>query len=296
MRKIFHLLFFCFFALLFFIVPVFGAPTFPKPVGFVNDFASLYSSRFRVELEENLTAFKNQTGVEIGVATIPRLSGEPIETYGVKLFEEWKIGRKDLDNGLLLLIAKEDRAVRIEVGYGVEQYVTDGRAGDIIRGKIVPAFKKNDFEGGTLAAISQLQEYIADKSIAPVAEKKSNNDDGAWVFFLIMMVYIGGTYLASYLGRTKEIWPGAVLGAIGGGIGGLFIATFLGFLFGAFLFGGFGLFLDYILSKNYEYRRKKGLPTGFMHTWGGLSSGGRSGGFGGFGGGSSGGGGASGRW
>lgn len=272
------------------------AISFPRPVGFVNDFASLYSSSFRRILEENLTNFKNQTGAEIAVVTIPTLSGETIETYAVKLFENWKIGRKDLDNGLLLLIAKEDREVRIEVGYGVEQYVTDGRAGEIIRNKMAPAFKSNEYEGGTLSAVTQLEEYIANKNIAPVAEKKSNDDDGAFVFFLLPILYIGGTYLVSYLGRTKEIWPGAVLGAVFGGIGGLFFAAFFGFLFGAVLLGGLGLFLDYILTKNYQYRKSKGLPTGFMHTWGGLSGGGKGSGFGGFGGGSSGGGGASGRW
>lgn len=281
---------------LFFISPVFAVTLFPKPVGFVNDFASLYSSRFRVDLEENLTAFKNQTGAEIAVVTIPALSGETIETYAVKLFEDWKIGRKDLDNGLLLLIAKEDRAVRIEVGYGVEQYVTDGRAGDIIRNKIVPAFKNNDFEGGTLAAITQFEEYIADKSIAPKETGKSNDGEAFPVLLILFAIYTVVTYLASYLGRTKEIWPGGAIGAMLGGIGGFFAAAFIGLLLGVLITGGIGFLLDYILTKNYQYRKSKGLPTGFMHTWGGLSSGGRSGGFGGFGGGSSGGGGASGRW
>lgn len=272
------------------------AISFPKPVGFVNDFASLYSSRFRVDLEENLTAFKNQTGAEIAVVTIQSLAGADIDTYAVKLFENWKIGRKGLDNGILILIAKDERKIRIEVGYGIESYVTDGRAGEIIRNKMAPAFKSDDYEGGTLAAIGQLENYIGDKSIAPKEERKSNDGETFLVLLILFAGYTFITYIASYLGRTKEIWPGAVLGAVLGGIGGFFAATFIGLLLGALITGGIGFLLDYILTKNYQYRKSKGLPTGFMHTWGGLSSGGRSGGFGGFGGGSSGGGGASGRW
>ncbi len=275
------------------------ALSFPKPAGYVSDFAGLYSSGFKSNLETDLSAFEKTTGVEIAVVTIKTLDGSDIDSYAVKLFEDWKIGKKGKDNGLLLLIAKEDRKIRIEVGYGLEPYITDGRSGEIIRNLMSPEFKKENYEGGTMFALTQLKKYISDKDIAPVESAgKSNSSDG-WGELLglgIVVVYIIATYVASFLGRTKEIWPGGAIGAVLGGIGGLFMATVLGLFMGAVIFGALGLLLDYILSKNYQVRKSRGLPTGFFHTWGGFSGGGSGGSFGGFGGGSSGGGGGSGGW
>src|SRR6185503_20358669 len=92
-----------------------------KPTGFVNDFAALLSPQTRESLEAELAQFEQTSGNEIVIATIPTHgSNETIETYAVKLFEEWAIGKEKPDNGLLLLIAKEDREMRIEVGYGLE--------------------------------------------------------------------------------------------------------------------------------------------------------------------------------
>lgn len=286
-------IFFLFFAAFSFAV------TFPKPVGYVNDFAGLYSTGFKTNLEDDLSVFEKETGAEISVVTIKTLSGNDIETYAVRLFEDWKIGKKGKDNGLLLLISKDDRKIRIEVGYGLEPYVTDGRAGEIIRNVMSPEFKAENYEGGTLAAVTQLKKYISDKDIAPPENSNpSKSDDGFWgILGIIFAFYVVITYLVSYLGRTKEIWPGAALGGVLGAIGGLAVAAFIGLILGATIFGLFGLFLDWILTKNYNVRKAKGLSTGFFHTWGGFSGGGRGrGGFGGFGGGSSGGGGASGGW
>lgn len=295
LKKVFIYIF-CF---LTFIYPVF-AVNFPNPSGFVNDFAGLYSTQFKNNLEDNLTNFEKSTKSEIAVLTINSLEGMDIETYAVKLFEKWKIGKKGSDNGLLLLISKNDRKMRIEVGYGLEQYVTDGRSGDIIRTLMAPEFKKGDYEKGTFLAVEQIKNYIGNKDIAPKVTVQKDNPASNFLGFIILGVfYVGATYIASFLGRTKEIWPGGALGAVLGGIGGLLVLSVLGLIFGAILFGGLGLLLDYILTKNFQYRKTKNLPTGFWNTWGGFGGGGGSssgGGFGGFGGGSSGGGGASGGW
>lgn len=287
---------FCF---LFFVVSA-SAVSFPKPTGYVNDFAGLYSTGFKNDLENDLSNFEKANGAEIAVATVKSLEGNDIEGYAVELFEDWKIGKKGKDNGLLLLISKDDRKIRIEVGYGLEPYITDGRAGEIIRNLMSPEFKKENYESGTMFAVTQLKKYISDKDIAPMESAGQSVSNDAWgeVFGLgIVVIYILATYLASFLGRTKEIWPGGAIGAVLGGIGGLFFAAFIGLLLGVVFLGGLGLLLDFILTKNYQRRKAKGLPTGFFHTWGGFSGGGgSSGGFGGFGGGSSGGGGGSGGW
>jgi len=296
MAKKLLVLIFCF---LVFVFPAF-AITFPKPVGYVNDFAGLYSAGFKAELENGLIAFEKTTGVEFAVVTIKSLEGNDIDDYAVRLFENWKIGKKGQDNGLLLLIAKDERKIKIEVGYGLEQYITDGRAGEIIRTIISPEFKKGNYENGTILAVMQLKKYISDKDIAPKESPGRGNMDNSWGTILgigFIAFYIAATYLAGFLGRTKEIWPGGVIGAVLGAIGGLAVAAFVGLIIGAIFFGGIGLLLDWILTKNYKARKAKGLPTGFFQTWGGFSSGGGDGGgFGGFGGGSSGGGGASGGW
>ncbi|MBI2616731.1 TPM domain-containing protein [Candidatus Gottesmanbacteria bacterium] len=282
------------------------AVSYPEPIGYVNDFAEIYSPAFRSSLESDLAQYEKDSGNEFAVATIKSLEGMDIETYAVELFEKWKIGKKGQDNGLLLLISRDDRNVRIEVGYGLEQYVTDARAGDVIRNDIVPAFQKNDYEGGTLAAVEELQGYISGE----IVPQNSGVDSYSETVREMQIFLVGGifaffvlsTYLAGYFGRTKESWPGAVLGGVLGGLGGFFLVSALGMIIGAGLFGFMGFFFDYILSKNWKFQKSHGYPTSWGSTWGGFRTGGGSSGGGppagggGFGGGSSGGGGASGRW
>src|SRR3989338_7405802 len=110
MSKIILFLFFILTSL--FLVHRVIAVNYPSPTGFVNDFGNLYSPEFKIQLESDLISFEKQTGSEISVATIKSLEGMDIESYAVGLFEKWKIGKKDKDNGLLLLIAKEDRKIR----------------------------------------------------------------------------------------------------------------------------------------------------------------------------------------
>ena len=119
---------------------------FPRPIGFVNDFAEIFSNGFKSKLEKDLSDFEKETSTEIAVVTIRSLKADSIDNYAVRLFEQWKIGKKDKDNGLLLLIAKNERKIKIEVGYGLEPVVTDGRAGRIIRAEMRPAFKKGNYE------------------------------------------------------------------------------------------------------------------------------------------------------
>jgi len=293
MRKIFCLfIIICLFSI--FHNSVF-AVNYPEAKGYVNDFADIYSSEFETKLEKKLADFEKATESEFTVVTVESLEGETVEEYTVRLFEKWQIGKKKEDNGLLLLISEKDHEVRFEVGYGLEPYLTDGRAGEIIRKDIVPNFKEAKYEEGTEKAVDDSIKYISDKDIAPVQEPEKN-DGGFPVIVLFLGLYFLGTYLASFLGRTKVIWPGGAIGGLLGVIIGLIISSLIAAVFFGLFAGLFGLFMDFILSRNYKIRKDKGLPTGFWSSGGGFRTGGGGSSFGGFGGGSSGGGGASGRW
>lgn len=271
------------------------AQDFPEPVGYVNDFAEILSPSYRQSLEQELVDFDNETTAEIAVVIINSLEGGSIEDYAVRLFEDWKIGKKEKDNGLLVLIAKEDRKIRIEVGYGLEPVITDGRAGRIIREQMRPAFREDNYDEGVKLAMAQIKEYIRSGEPPTGAEEAQERAASAlpWIIF-------GGViliYISSFLARSKRFWPGGVIGGVMGGILGLIVGTIISLVLLAVGLGLFGLLLDYILSKNYKKLKKAKRPTGFWGSWGGFSGGGGGGdGFGGFGGGGSGGGGASGGW
>lgn len=263
-----------------------------KPQGFVSDYAKVISSTAVSSIENQLQSLKNLTGVEVAVVTIPSLQNETIETYAEKLFREWGIGTKGKDNGLLVLVAPNDRVVKIEVGYGLEGVIPDSIADGIIRKEMLPQFKLGDYSTGISSAVNAIVGIInntTDKSIYSDVPKKSGS--GVNIEFVIFFLFIVANILAQYLSKTKSWWLGGLIGA---GIG-LIISLFIGFLFyglGAIiLLAIVGLIFDYFVSKI----GPRG-PGGHGGIWFGGGGHGSSGGFGGFGGGMSGGGGASGRW
>lgn len=257
------------------------AINFPKPVGLVNDFANLFSENFRSRLELQLSDLKAKTTVEFAVVTVNSLEGTTVEDYAVNLFESWGIGQEDKDNGLLLLISKDDKKIRFETGYGLEGQLPDGRLGEIIRTQITPEFKNGNYEAGTLAAVNAVSFYLADPGSTPPTSP-SNAPNLSVILIIIIVIY-----LLSYMSRSKEFFTGGVVGLILG-----FIVK--GIAFGL-IFGIIGFILDFILSRNYKKLSQSGHSTGFFSSFGGFKGGG-GGGFGGFGGGRSGGGGASGGW
>jgi uncharacterized protein len=267
------------------------AVSYPQPVGYVNDFAGLYSSSFVSSLNQELKDLDQKTTVQFVVVTVANLGGDTVENYAVNLFKAWAIGQKSKDNGLLLLISKEDRKLRFEVGYGLEGQITDGTAGEIIRTDITPAFKSGNYEAGTAAGVNrifQLLNFSASISPPPsgIPINLPFNFDMFWVYALLFV------YFMSYMARTREFLAGGVVG---------FIVGLLFFTLGtAAVFALIGFLLDFILSRNYRANSLSGRPTDFFNTFGGFKGGGGwgGGGGGGFsgGGGSSGGGGASGSW
>lgn len=267
-----------------------------SPAGFVNDFAGILSPEVKTQLEAKLTDFAGKESNEISVVAIKSLDGDAIENFAVKLFEEWKIGKTKQDNGVLLLVAPNDRQVRIEVGYGLEGALTDLESKMIIENVLTPAFKAGDYNSGVSRAVEAIMvatkgEYLPSEKTSQM-NLKSSIYFGGFIFLMILEII---SFFLRRAAKSKSIWPGA----LGGGIMGLiigFIAS-VGVLTIGFLIGGalLGLLIDYVLSHTKAgdgFRNGKGGGGFFMGGFGG----GGGGGFGGFGGGSSGGGGAGGRW
>jgi uncharacterized protein len=258
-----------------------------KPTGAVNDFASILSTSERATLETSLRSIYSTTGASVVVATIPSLLDETIETYATQLFSEWGIGDKEKDRGLLILIAPNERQVRIEVGYGLEPVVTDAHSNAIIQKIMLPAFREGKYSLGVSNAIVSIEKLIAGDPDAIPVESKSNLkfDPTVLVYFIFFLLSAIGGYLA----RTKSWWLGGVIGA---GIG-----VIAGFIFGFIYSGIIAIILLGLVGLAFDYFASKHGGKGGGHWFGGGGFGGRGGGgFGGFGGGMSGGGGSSGRW
>ncbi len=126
----------------------------PFLTGRVTDNADILSANMRKSLTERLKAHEDRAGNQIAVLTVPSLEGESIEEYAEAVFKEWKLGKKGKDNGILIIVAPQDRRMRIEVGYGLEGALPDSLAGSIIRNAMTPRFKKGDYDGGIEAGVS----------------------------------------------------------------------------------------------------------------------------------------------
>lgn len=271
-----------------------------KSVGFVNDFASIISPEKQSELETTLRAFEEKTSHEVVVVTIATLGDDYIENYALKLFEEWKIGKEGADNGILFLIAPNEKKVRIEVGYGLEGALVDSEANTIIQEYVLPAFRTNDYEKGIVFGVEGIISATEGEVVSTKSGMSSNVNWGEIGFFVLFALFWGFNILIQILASSKSWWLGGALGAGAGVVMTVFsffgITLVLGIILSVFL-GVLGLLFDYLLSKNSEAILKK-FSAGNNGPWGGAGGfgGGSSGGFGGFGGGRSGGGGSSGGW
>lgn len=144
---------------------------FPRSSGYINDFAGILDAGTRAELESLVRETEQQTSAEIAVATVTALDGMTVEQYANGLFHEWGIGKKDKENGVLVLVAPSERRVRIEVGYGIEPILPDGLAGEIIRSEILPRFKNNDYSGGTLAGVRRIAAIVRGDHVLTAEER-----------------------------------------------------------------------------------------------------------------------------
>jgi len=243
-----------------------------KPQGYVNDFAGVLSPSAKAQLTALCTEVDQKAKAQIAVVTVKSLDGQPVEDFTLDLATKWGVGPKQSASGIMILFATEDRKSRVEVGYGLEPILPDGKVGGFLR-EAVPMLRGNDYDGALLLVTRRIADVIAsDRGVtlsgsAPLPARRAPPQDTGWsigqvllLLFIIFVVYSvmkgsGGGGRSNYTrGGGSGWWIGPMIGSgMGGGRGG----------WGS---GGFG------------------------------GGGGGGGGFGGFGGGSFGGGGASGSW
>jgi len=229
----------------------------PRLTAHVNDYAALLPSEDSQRLEARLRAFEAKTGHQFALLVVPSMGGLPLEEYSIKVAEAWRLGDKKRDDGLLMIIAQQDRKMRIEVGYGLEGDIPDAIAARVVRDVLRPAFQQGQYAYGIAAAFDQLIRAAGgdgEQPPQPVTQTRPHNSgSGGLPFFLVIIAFFVIISLLKGGSRRRRGFFGG-MGGFGGGLGG----------------GGFG---------------------GFGGGGGGGGGGGFSGGGGGFGGG-----GASGDW
>jgi len=242
----------------------------PAYKGYVNDLAGMMSPATRQALETQLAELNRSDSTQVAVLTVPSLDGDDLSSFSIRVTDAWKIGQKDADNGVLLLVSKADRKIRIEVGYGLEGVLTDVLSGQIITNVIGPRFKAGDFDGGFVDGVAAISGAVrGEYTAAPTKQRRSSRRGVLPLIVIPMIAFIALTEMFGKRRRRGHVVDGKAAHADrphGSGLGSAASTLFLLSMLGGGPRGGGG---------------------------GGFGDGG---GFGGFGGGGFGGGGAGGDW
>jgi uncharacterized protein len=257
----------------------------PPLGGRVTDQTATLTDEQKSALEQTLRSFEARKGSQVAVLIVPSTAPETIEQYALRVAEQWKPGRKNVDDGALLVVAKDDRTLRIEVGYGLEGALTDAASKRIISEIIVPRFRQGDFYGGITAGVDRILRVIDGEPLPKPEERRPGGTRGIGAILPVMMILalIVGGVLHTVLGR----FPGALVTAGAVSV----VAWMLAGAISVALIAGVIAFLFTLLGGGMGGRGLGGGGFGGGFGGGGFGGGGFSGGGGGFGGG-----GASGRW
>ena len=231
----------------------------PTHTGPVVDLAGAFTQSENAQISASLMQFKRKYGPQIQVVTIPKLQDETIEGFSIKIVDKWKLGSKDKDDGVLLLIATQDRKVRIEVGQGLEGDLPDALAGKIIRAGIIPFFKKGQINAGVLTGLGMIAASVGGEleNIPASQMQRKKRAGGANLGYLLFLAFfLFGPTMFGRRGRGGR-----------GGRGGIGASLLSGLLLGSILSGGRGGFGG------------GGFGGGFGGGGGGFSGGGASGGW-----------------
>lgn len=225
----------------------------PPLRGRVNDYAAVMSQDQLRSLESRLAQFEQETGHQVAVLTIPTLDGEDIEGFSIRVAENWKIGKKGFDNGVILVVAIKDRRIRLEVGYGLEGVLPDAIAKRITSEYIVPRFRSQDYGGGIVGGIDAVLKVIK-KEPLPESARKKGRDQGSgsnsFAMLAITLAVLGIMGFAATANRRRNnmwatrgrsppvFWGGGGFG--GGGFSGGGGSDSGGFSGGGGSFGGGG--------------------------------------------------------
>jgi uncharacterized protein len=283
------------------------AQEFPAPTGKVNDFANLLRQEDRATIETLLADLERETTAEIALVTVRSLGGRPVEEYANRLFQEWGIGKKGRDNGVLILVSRDDREMRIEVGYGLEGVLPDGLAGAIIRDTFTPRFSDGQFRDGLLEGTARVADVVRRNETLTaeqrVALDRAELEAGqSWVVAIFLSIFVGfGAFTMGTGAAARAVVP-MISGLFFTGMA-LFMSLLGAPLAGFILLAVFAVVvtvIGYRLGRRPDWQKTLRGSSGRRGGWvmGSSSSTRSSGGSrsGGFSGGRSGGGGASGRW
>lgn len=208
---------------------------YPKPIGYVNDFANVIPDKDEIEISQLIYELKQKTkGVEIAVVTIESIAPLTIEEYAVRLYEKWGIGKKGVDNGVLVLLAIKERKMRIEVGYGLEGVLPDGKCGEIRDRFMIPYFKQGEFGKGVVYGTVAIIQIVVDEynvqlkgckgySYSRQREYEPSYSPLQILLFLLLILLFGKVLsfpLALLSGGYWYRGGGSVIGGFGGGFGG----------------------------------------------------------------------------
>lgn len=265
----------------------------------VNDLTGTLDLQQQTRLEQTLKALETKKGSQVAVLIVATTQPEDIAQFGIRVAEKWKIGRKKIDDGVILIVAKDDRRLRIETGYGLEGALNDATASRIINEVIVPKFKQGDFPGGIEAGVNRIAQVIDGEPLPEPKAEAHFGEQGKGDFFSFLPVafiltIVVGSILRAMFGR----FFGSVLT---GGITGFAAMAFVG-IFGVALVSGILAFVLTLIwgASGGGGGRGGGFGGGFPGGFGGggwsSGGGGGGGGWSGGGGGGFGGGGASGSW
>jgi uncharacterized protein len=267
-----------------------GLAPIPQLTARVTDYTQTLSSPQREALEAKLASWEGRTGNQLVVLLVPSTKPEPIEAYSIRVADAWKIGRKGQDNGALFIVAKNDRKMRIEVGYGLEGVLTDATSRRIIAETVAPLFQQNRFADGINAGVDRIIEVVGTGQPLPAQRTPSRQAPGFDFGTLLVLLFVGVPIVGGILSRIFGRMLGSTVGAGVVGVGAWIVAGSIAIAIGA---GLIAFIVMLLFSAGGGIGRRGGvwIPTG---GWGGGGLGG-GGGFSG-GGGSFGGGGASGGW
>lgn len=168
----------------------------PHLQGTVTDLAGILSEDGKTEIENFLLNIDDKTQLQIAVLIIDSLEGESLEDYSYRVAREWKLGSKERDSGALLLVVFNDKKLRIETGYGIEENLTDARSSQIIRNIIAPEFRRNNYEKGVFDGVQAMAAYaLKDESLLEEVKRKTENEDSESGFpsgirYLLILIYV----------------------------------------------------------------------------------------------------------
>ena len=209
--------------------------TIPRLTEYVTDQTGTLAPDVRQALNDSLAAFDKATSTQIVVVILPTIGIEALEEVSLKIVEENGVGRKEKDNGVLLLVVRDDRLLRIEVGYGLEGVLTDALSAQIIRNEIVPHFRSGDYASGIQAGVSAIMRATRNEYVADPQDDDTKGVDVSTIFTLLVILFI----ISRMIRRNRTGIRGGGFPPIGGGWGG---GSWGGGGFGGGGFGGGGGF------------------------------------------------------